>query len=65
MHKSGPPFNLIFLNFFLLSNIVSKYEIYKVDLFKDYYLNDNLLSNLKTTNKIINVLAGVYAKDNT
>lgn len=43
---------------------VSKYEIYKVDLFKDYYLNDNLLSNLKTNNKIINVLAGVYAKEN-
>ena len=43
---------------------VAKYEIYKVDLFKDYYLNDNLLSNLKTNNKIINVLAGVYAKEN-
>ena len=35
---------------------VAKYENYKVDLFKDYYLNDNLLSNLKTNNKIINVL---------
>jgi len=43
---------------------VAKYENYKVDLFKDYYLNDNLLSNLKTNNKIINVLAGVYAKEN-
>ena len=37
---------------------------YKVDLFKDYYVNDNLLSNLKTNNKIINVLAGIYSKEN-
>ena len=37
---------------------------YKVDLFKDYYINDNLLSNLKTNNKIINVLAGIYSKEN-
>ena len=37
---------------------------YKVDLYKDYYINDNILSNLKTNNKIINVLAGIYAKEN-
>ena len=37
---------------------------YKVDLFKDYYVNDNLLSNLKTNNKIINVLAAIYSKEN-
>ena len=37
---------------------------YKVDLFKDYYINDNLLSNLKTNNKIINVLAAIYSKEN-
>ena len=37
---------------------------YKVDLFKDYYMNNDLLSNLKTNNKIINVLAGIFAKEN-
>jgi|TARA_B100000768_G_scaffold139458_1_gene130768 branched-chain amino acid aminotransferase len=37
---------------------------FKVDLFKDYYIQDNLLSNLKTNNKLINVLAGIYAKEN-
>jgi len=37
---------------------------YKVDLFKDYYMNNDLLSNLKTNNKVINVLAGIFAKEN-
>ena len=37
---------------------------FKVDLFKDYYIHDNLLSNLKTNNKLINVLAGIYSKEN-
>ena len=37
---------------------------YEVELFKDYYVNKDLLSQLKTTNKILNLLAGVYAKEN-
>ena len=37
---------------------------YEVELFKDYYLNKDMLSNLKSTNKILNVVAGVYAKEN-
>jgi branched-chain amino acid aminotransferase len=37
---------------------------YEVELFKDYYLNRDMLSNLKSTNKILNVVAGVYAKEN-
>ncbi|WP_435625458.1 aminotransferase class IV [Flagellimonas sp.] len=37
---------------------------YEVELFKDYFVNRDLLSQLKTTNKILNVLAGVYAKEN-
>nr|WP_299067525.1 aminotransferase class IV [uncultured Allomuricauda sp.] len=41
-----------------------KEENYEVELFKDYYLNKDMLSNLKTTNKILNVVAGVYAKEN-
>ncbi len=37
---------------------------YEVELFKDHFVNAALLSNLKTTNKLVNVIAGVYAKEN-
>jgi len=39
-------------------------ENYEVELFKDYYVNKDMLSNLKSTNRILNVVAGVYAKEN-
>lgn len=39
-------------------------ETYEVELFKDYYVNKDMLSNLKTTDKILNVVASVYAKEN-
>ncbi|KAA2217171.1 aminotransferase class IV [Maribacter flavus] len=38
--------------------------VYEVELFKDFYLNPDMLSNLKTNNKIIHVVAGIYAKEN-
>ncbi len=38
---------------------------YTVDLFKDYYTNTSLINTLKTTNKLVNVLASIYAKENT
>lgn len=37
---------------------------YEVELFKDYYVNKDMLSNLKTTDKILNVVASVFAKEN-
>jgi len=37
---------------------------YEVDLFKDFYISPSLLSNLKTNNKAINVVASIYAKEN-
>lgn len=37
---------------------------YEVELFKDYYVYSNLLSTLKTTSKIINVLGSIFAKEN-
>ncbi|WP_350286094.1 aminotransferase class IV [uncultured Croceitalea sp.] len=37
---------------------------YEVELFKDFYLNADMLSNLKTTNKLLNVVAGVYSQEN-
>ncbi|WP_340074850.1 aminotransferase class IV [Leptobacterium sp. I13] len=39
----------------------SKHE---VALFKDHWVNPGLLSTLKTNNKLIHVLAGIYAKEN-
>jgi branched-chain amino acid aminotransferase len=39
-------------------------EIYVLDIFKDYYIYSGLLSTIKTTNKITNVLASIYAKEN-
>ncbi|MGW9686045.1 aminotransferase class IV [Flagellimonas sp. 2504JD1-5] len=37
---------------------------YEAELFKDYYVNKDMLSNLKTTNKMLNVVASVYADEN-
>lgn len=39
-------------------------KIYEVDLYKDFMVNPNLLSTVKTNNKITNVLASIYAKEN-
>jgi branched-chain amino acid aminotransferase len=45
-----------------------KYEIaqdnFEVDLFKDSYVSAQLLSTLKTTSKILNVTASIFAKEN-
>ncbi len=37
---------------------------YAVDLFKDYFIYSGLLSSIKTTNKLTNILAAIYAKEN-
>ncbi len=37
---------------------------YKVDLFKDYQIQSNLISNLKTNNRVLNVIGSIYAKEN-
>ncbi len=39
-------------------------ELCVVDLFKDHYITPQLLSTLKTTNRVLNVIAGVFAKEN-
>jgi branched-chain amino acid aminotransferase len=38
---------------------------YEVELFKDYYIAPDLLGTLKTTNRIINVLGSIFAKENS
>jgi len=39
-------------------------ENYKVDLYKDHYIAPGLLSTLKSNNKILNVIGGIYAEEN-
>lgn len=46
----------------------SFYEIvssdYEVDIYKDFYVSKQLISTLKSTNKIINIVGSIYAKEN-
>ncbi|MDR6301057.1 aminotransferase class IV [Mesonia maritima] len=35
-----------------------------VELFKDHYITSGLLSTLKSTNKIVNILGSIYAEEN-
>lgn len=37
---------------------------YEVELYKDFYLTKQLLSNLKTTNRTIQVIGSIYAEEN-
>ncbi|WP_106792146.1 aminotransferase class IV [Aquimarina sp. Aq78] len=37
---------------------------YEVTLFKDHYVNKDILSTLKSTNKLVNVVGGIFAKEN-
>jgi len=37
---------------------------YEVELFKDFYVNTDMTSTLKTNNKIINVVGSVFAQEN-
>jgi len=44
-------------------NFVNK-SIYKVDLYKDFYVYSGHLSTVKTNNKMIHTIASIYAKEN-
>lgn len=39
-------------------------KVYIVDLYTDFYIPRQLLSSIKTTNKILNVTASIYADEN-
>ncbi|SEB36181.1 branched-chain amino acid aminotransferase [Tenacibaculum sp. MAR_2009_124] len=39
-------------------------EVYTIDLFKDFYNYSGLLSTVKTTNRMLNTLASVFAQEN-
>lgn len=43
------------------SNVIKTYE---VDLYKDFYVAKQLLSSIKTTNKIINITGSIFANEN-
>ncbi len=44
---------------------VLKDEPYEVELFKDHLVLADMLSNLKTNNRLVNVLAGIFASENS
>lgn len=37
---------------------------YEVELFKDFWVQADLLSNVKHTNRLVNIVGGVFAKEN-
>ncbi|REH52616.1 branched-chain amino acid aminotransferase [Tenacibaculum gallaicum] len=39
-------------------------EVYRMDVFKDFYNYSGLLSTIKTTNRMLNTLAAVFAEEN-
>lgn len=39
-------------------------KVYEVDIFKDYYISKQILSTIKSTNKLINILGSIYAEEN-
>jgi len=43
---------------------VKEIENYSVDLFKDYYVQADFLSTIKTINRILNVVASIYTEEN-
>lgn len=45
----------------IYSNNSNEYEI---EIYKDFYITKQLLSSLKTTNKLINVTASIFAEEN-
>lgn len=48
--------------FYALNEIES--NAYEIELFKDHMVAKDLLSTLKTNNRVLNVLAGIFAKEN-
>ncbi|WP_298155535.1 aminotransferase class IV [Flavobacterium sp.] len=39
-------------------------QTYEVDLFRDFYMTKQLLSSIKSTNRLLNVTASIYAREN-
>jgi branched-chain amino acid aminotransferase len=41
-----------------------KKPVYEIDLYKDFYVTAQLLSSVKTTNRMINITGSIYADEN-
>lgn len=54
------------INYFIESTpyLSQVYPTYEIDLFKDFYISSTFLSTVKTTNRICNVLASIFADEN-
>lgn len=54
------------INCTALENTVYSNDVkpYEVDLYKDFYVTKQLLSSIKTTNKIINITGSIFADEN-
>lgn len=54
------------INAQLLENKLYSFDLkeYEVDLYKDFYVTKQLLSSIKTTNKIINITGSIFANEN-
>jgi branched-chain amino acid aminotransferase len=48
----------------VLQNSYIDTPILEIELFKDYYVQKNLLGTIKAANKHIHILAGIYGKEN-
>lgn len=46
-------------SFYLLNS-----DPYEIELFKDHYVNSGLLSTIKSNNRAVNILGGIYASEN-
>ena len=44
--------------------IIEHKSEYRVDLFKDHYVHSGILSTIKSTNRILNVVSSIYASEN-
>lgn len=54
------------IDFLIEASSIQNQEVeeYEIELFKDFYLPSSLLSTIKTNNKMLNVLAGIFADEN-
>ena len=54
------------INAVALENVSYSFEKqhYEVDLYKDFYITKQLLSSIKSTNKIINITGSIFADEN-
>ncbi|WP_394758039.1 aminotransferase class IV [Flavobacterium sp.] len=58
------------IDYFISVSKIDKpiYEIekldYEVDIYKDFYISKQLISTLKTTNRLTNITGSIYAKEN-